>query len=98
MATSRSRGCTSLTRWSSMRSSPSVTDSSPATIRSRVDLPHPDGPTSTRNSPSPMRRSAPWITSTSPYRFTTDWNSTVATVGAYSRRGAVDHHLYTRVV
>src|SRR5262245_52608071 len=35
-----------------MRISPVVTSSSPATMRSSVDLPQPDGPTSTRNSPS----------------------------------------------
>ena len=29
-----------------------VTSSSPASMRSVVDLPHPEGPTSTRNSPS----------------------------------------------
>jgi hypothetical protein len=33
---------------------PSVTSSSPAIIRSSVDFPHPDGPTSTMNSPSRM--------------------------------------------
>ena len=32
---------------------PDVTSSSPAIIRSSVDLPQPDGPTSTTNSPSP---------------------------------------------
>ena len=34
------------------RSSPPVTSSSPAIIRSSVDLPQPEGPTRTRNSPS----------------------------------------------
>src|SRR3712207_2112570 len=38
---------------------PSLTSSSPASIRSVVDLPHPDGPTSTMNSPSPISRSIP---------------------------------------
>ena len=32
--------------------------SRPATIRSAVVLPHPEGPTSTMNSPSPMSRSS----------------------------------------
>ena len=54
MAMSRSRLGFSLTRWPSMRSSPSVICSRPATIRSAVDFPQPDGPTSTRNSPSAM--------------------------------------------
>src|SRR5207344_767329 len=49
---SRSFGSRSLTTLSPMRSSPDEIDSSPAIIRSAVDLPQPDGPTSTRNSPS----------------------------------------------
>ena len=49
---SRSRGATRLTTRSPMRISPSVIDSSPASIRSAVVLPEPDGPTSTMNSPS----------------------------------------------
>src|SRR3954447_8069877 len=49
---SRSRGATRLITRSPMRISPSVIDSSPASIRSAVVLPEPDGPTSTRNSPS----------------------------------------------
>ena len=36
---------------------PSVTSSRPATMRSSVDLPHPDGPTSTSSSPSATSRS-----------------------------------------
>src|SRR4029078_11198051 len=35
-----------------MLSSPALTSSSPATRRSAVDLPEPDGPTRTTNSPS----------------------------------------------
>ena len=48
-----------LTTRSPMRRTPSVISSSPATIRSAVVLPHPDGPTSTMNSPSPISRSIP---------------------------------------
>src|SRR3979409_155128 len=51
---SRSRGATALTTRSPMRTSPSVIDSSPASIRSAVVLPEPDGPTRTMNSPSAM--------------------------------------------
>src|SRR4051794_20179178 len=40
-----------------MVSVPSVMSSSPAIIRNAVDLPQPDGPTNTRNSPSAMSRS-----------------------------------------
>ena len=45
---------------------PDVTDSSPATMRSAVVLPQPDGPSSTRNSPSSMVRSRPLTTCTAP--------------------------------
>ena len=60
MAMSRSLAGTLVTSRSPMRIEPSSTGSSPASIRSVVDLPHPDGPTSTRNSPSPMARSRWW--------------------------------------
>src|SRR5476651_479169 len=53
---SRSRGAMSLTTVSPMRISPSVISSSPASILSAVDLPHPDGPTSTMNSVSLISR------------------------------------------
>src|SRR3954452_25565321 len=39
-----------------MKMPPSSTSSSPASIRSAVDLPEPDGPTSTSSSPSPSFR------------------------------------------
>jgi hypothetical protein len=35
---------------------PDVTDSRPASMRSEVDLPHPDGPTSTVKEPSGSSR------------------------------------------
>ncbi len=54
MAMSRSLGSRSLTTLSPMRSSPDEIVSSPAIIRSAVDLPQPDGPTSTKNSLSAM--------------------------------------------
>ena len=43
--------------------SPDVTSSRPAIMRSRVDLPQPDGPTRTVNEPSSTTRSMPWMTS-----------------------------------
>src|SRR5215469_3389519 len=49
---SRSLGVWSLTTLSPILSVPLVISSSPATMRSAVVLPHPDGPTSTMNSPS----------------------------------------------
>ena len=38
----------------------------PAIMRSRVDLPQPDGPTNTQNSPASTVRSTPLMTSTAP--------------------------------
>src|SRR5213593_4749125 len=49
MAMSRSFGGRSLTTRSPIVISPAVISSSPATIRSVVDLPHPEGPTRTMN-------------------------------------------------
>src|SRR5262245_64236926 len=53
---SRSFGGRSLTTRSPIVISPAVISSSPATIRRVVDLPHPDGPTSTMNSLSRICR------------------------------------------
>ncbi len=64
MAMPRFDGGTSLTSSPSMWSSPPVISSSPAIMRSSVDLPQPDGPTKTTNSPVLMSRSMPWSTST----------------------------------
>src|SRR5690349_14174786 len=55
---SRSLGATSLTTRSAIRISPADASSSPATIRNAVDLPDPDGPTSTVNPPSATSRSS----------------------------------------
>ncbi len=57
MATLRSLGARSLTTLPPMRSVPEVMSSRPATIRSAVVLPEPDGPTSTISSPSATSRS-----------------------------------------
>src|SRR4051794_3533432 len=54
---SRSRDGTWLTTRSPMRTTPSEISSSPATIRSAVVFPHPDGPTRTMNSSSVISRS-----------------------------------------
>src|SRR5690606_30159463 len=56
----------SLQRAPSIRRSPAVISSSPAIMRSSVDLPQPDGPTKTTNSPSAMSRSTPLMISTEP--------------------------------
>src|SRR5215831_10082242 len=64
MATSRSLAETSFTTLPSRRIVPAVTASRPATIRSAVVLPHPDGPTRTTNSPSSTKRSSECTAST----------------------------------
>src|SRR5215208_4398719 len=48
---SRARGGRNVTSRASISTVPSVASSRPAIIRSNVDFPQPDGPTSTRNSP-----------------------------------------------
>src|SRR6266446_270626 len=58
MAMSRLRGARSVTSRPPMRISPEVASSRPPTIRSTVVFPDPDGPTSTRNSPSDTSRSS----------------------------------------
>ena len=52
MAMSRSFGGRSFTTRSPIEIVPAVISSSPAMDRSAVDLPQPDGPTRTMNSPS----------------------------------------------
>src|SRR6478752_9639232 len=53
MAMSRSFGGMSLITSPPTMILPALIFSRPATMRSAVDFPHPDGPTSIRNSPSP---------------------------------------------
>ena len=71
-------------RWFTMRSPiaivPPVTASSPATILSKVDLPQPDGPTSTTNSPSAMSTLTPCRICTAPNAFDTSRIATCAIV------------------
>ena len=55
---SRSFGGTSTTLRPSMRTLPASIGSSPASIRSAVDFPDPDGPTRTTSSPSAIVRSS----------------------------------------
>src|SRR3954454_8681848 len=58
MAMSRFFGGTCVTSLSPIRMLPAVTSSRPASARRDVDLPQPEGPTRTRNSPSAMSRSS----------------------------------------
>ena len=64
MATPRRDGGVSFTRLPLMCRSPLEMSSSPATMRSKVDLPQPDGPTNTTNSPRLMCRSTLRMVST----------------------------------
>ena len=75
---SRSFGGRSLTRLSPMRISPPLISSSPAIMRSSVDLPQPEGPTSTVNEPSAMSMSTPCRMAVSPKFFLTAWIVTLA--------------------
>src|SRR5262245_24703215 len=82
MAMSRSRGRTSLTSRPSISIVPLSMSSSPAIVLSRVDLPQPDGPTSTANSPEDTFRSMPRSTSTGPKRLCSPWMVSSAMVGS----------------
>src|SRR3954463_9097443 len=66
MAMSRSFGWTSLTTRSPIEMVPEVIFSRPASIRSRVDLPQPEGPTRTTNAPSSIGTVTPCRTSKPP--------------------------------
>ena len=66
MAMSRSDGASPFTTRPPIEMVPPEIPSSPAIMRRRVDLPQPEGPTSTTNSPSAMSKSTPWITSSAP--------------------------------
>src|ERR1700716_1026652 len=68
---SRSLGWTLLTTRSPIEIVPEVIFSSPASIRSRVDLPQPEGPTRTTNAPSSIGIDTPCRTSKPPNDFRT---------------------------
>ena len=59
----------SFTTRPSMEIVPALISSRPASMRSSVDLPQPDGPTSTMNSPSLMSKPMPWMTLVEPKSF-----------------------------
>src|SRR5579863_2283570 len=65
----RSLGPSSVTSRPSMRIFPPLGSSSPAMSRSSVDLPQPDGPTRTRNSPSATLSERLGMTVAAPKRF-----------------------------
>src|SRR3954454_13278658 len=104
MAMSRSLGARSLTTRSPIRSSPEDASSRPATMRSAVDLPLPDGPTRIVNSPSSTDRSSPSTALVpSSKTFETSSNAIEATahlpdVIAIPERGPLQRALLRRVV
>src|SRR3954451_7331843 len=91
---SRSRGGTWLTTRSPILISPSEMSSRPATMRSAVVFPHPDGPTRTRSSPSSAVRSRS-LTARVPSAYTlfTVLNRTPATLAPDPAREALDQRL-----
>src|SRR6266545_6462679 len=74
---SRSRGARSLTTRPPMRMSPPVISSRPATIRSAVVFPQPEGPTRTTNSPSAISRLKSRTAGVAPKTLVT-WTSSMA--------------------
>src|SRR3954451_20375527 len=101
---SRSRGATSLTTRDPIEIAPDEASSSPATIRSAVDFPEPEGPTRIVNSPSSISRSRPSTARVpSSKTFETSSNAIDATahlpnVIAIPERGALRGALHRRVV
>src|SRR6266478_6578586 len=68
---SRSLGATLLTTRSPIEIVPEVMFSRPASIRNKVDLPHPEGPTKTTNCPSSIGIDTPCRISKPPNDFRT---------------------------
>src|SRR5690349_4938144 len=71
-----------------MRISPAVMLSRPATMRSNVDLPQPDGPTKTQNSPSAMVSETSRTTGPLPKSFAT-WSNTISAMQHHAGQGVV---------
>ena len=74
MASPRCAGPTLVMSLPSMSTCPEVTSSSPAIRRRSVDLPQPDGPTNTANSPFSILRSTPLMTLTAPNALRTSFS------------------------
>src|SRR5258707_6362125 len=83
MAMSRSLGATVFPTRLPIRTSPTEISSSPATMRSSVLLPQPEGPTSTQNSPSAIDTSTPCTTSVEPKVLRTALRETAAIYSVY---------------
>src|SRR5271155_3600376 len=75
-----------------MRISPELIDSSPAIVLSSVDLPQPDGPTSTRKPPLSSVRSIPLRISSAPKRLRKPLISRKAIGSTFHRAGHQTAH------
>src|SRR6185312_10777970 len=82
MAIPRSAGGRWSTRRASMKMLPESRSSRPAIARSKVDLPQPEPPTTTQNSPSSSSRLTPFRTAASPKLFTALSTYSAATIAS----------------
>src|SRR5471030_942079 len=94
---SRSLESTSFTTRLSMAMLPAVMSSRPASIRSIVDFPQPDGPTRTMNSPSAMSSEMPCRTGVAPNDFVICEKDTeairISPLGFNCAAGQPGHHV-----
>ena len=86
MASPRFEGGSAVALRPATQTSPRLISSSPATMRSRVDFPHPEGPTKMMNSPLSTARSTPLTTWVLPNHFSTDLSSISAISPSRPRR------------
>src|SRR5678816_731911 len=100
MAISRSFGGMVLTVRPPIVTTPAEISSSPAIMRSSVDLPQPEGPTNTQNSPSSTATSTPCRTSVEPKNLRTPAKVTAATPVSYThlRAHETPEHLVCRLL
>src|SRR5690606_36112945 len=92
METPRLAGGRCVTSLSPIQMLPEVTSSSPAISRRMVDLPQPDGPTKTRNSPSAMSSSTFRMTSVLSNRLVTSFSRPPAIALSLYRAGRETGH------
>src|SRR5690606_36819632 len=88
----RSFGSSQVTFLPLMKIWPSDTSSRPAMQLSKVDLPQPEGPSSTRNSPFSISRSSDFSTSIAPKLRDTLRRTTLAMTSAFDRAGCDTAH------
>src|SRR5262245_16447982 len=88
MATLRALGGSASMRCPARWIDPLVAASRPAVNRSSVDLPHPEGPSTTTSSPSPASNEKSSSAHTSPQRLVSPRKTTAATSAPASREHA----------